>query len=487
MEVRSGTPMANLPADLPDSDSDRMPQHSPPPPGTPHSPPFYGLRLGWPVFLATSWTWCIGMFLPVLMVRDYGIRGFLVFALPNMIGAAAMGTVLKSPGHSRRMVESHGVAGSAFSTVTILFHGYFIAWVVRGLIGPIGIWITLGLALLMLVPAGVDRSARRLAICVFLFSLLAFAAAAGRAPRARPPVAFGNAQPALDLLGLAAACGVWLCLLPLSRSHLSPRPREDNLAPRGGGGVRTWVWRSLSADDPLYALVRAEPVARALVHAFTPACVVDRRSPDGADGADRFISHTCGCIDFTHDRGNRGNHLGILQHGSSRRGGSRFTSFESCGNLWGDNLPALHVLLRLAVSCVCLDLHDAPVWRASYPFSAPSHYFCNDPGDCGSPFLARVFCEPHASAAARGRDSAGVGFHRAARARWQACPAHLAAGLQLGCRNRSLSMPLKRRVFHGCLPRLRQKRHHHQHEKPERDRDDSGLRERRDCALWSSP
>ncbi|MDB5302268.1 MAG: hypothetical protein JWO87_3931, partial [Phycisphaerales bacterium] len=45
--------------------------------------------LGWGAFLACSWTWCIGMFLPVLLVRDFGEMGWLVFAAPNVVGAAA--------------------------------------------------------------------------------------------------------------------------------------------------------------------------------------------------------------------------------------------------------------------------------------------------------------------------------------------------------------------------------------------------------------
>ena len=50
---------------------------------------------GWAVFLAMSWTWCIGMFLPVLLLRDLGLGGFLVFAIPNILGAAAMGWLLR--------------------------------------------------------------------------------------------------------------------------------------------------------------------------------------------------------------------------------------------------------------------------------------------------------------------------------------------------------------------------------------------------------
>ena len=34
--------------------------------------------LSWAVYLGVSWTWCIGMFLPVLIMRDYGIAGWLV-------------------------------------------------------------------------------------------------------------------------------------------------------------------------------------------------------------------------------------------------------------------------------------------------------------------------------------------------------------------------------------------------------------------------
>src|SRR4051812_22981962 len=42
----------------------------------------------WAIFLGVSWTWVIGMFLPVLLVRDYGLLGWVVFAIPNVIGAA---------------------------------------------------------------------------------------------------------------------------------------------------------------------------------------------------------------------------------------------------------------------------------------------------------------------------------------------------------------------------------------------------------------
>jgi hypothetical protein len=51
----------------------------------------FGSTLGWANYLGMSWTWCIGMFLPVLLVRDYGIGAWWIFAIPNVVGAAAMG------------------------------------------------------------------------------------------------------------------------------------------------------------------------------------------------------------------------------------------------------------------------------------------------------------------------------------------------------------------------------------------------------------
>lgn len=88
-----------------------------------------GRVLGWAAYLACSWTWCIGMFLPVLLVRDYGVWGFVVFAAPNVIGAAAMGWVLRSRDAARRIVEDHAVLVRSFSWVTIAFHCFFLGWI----------------------------------------------------------------------------------------------------------------------------------------------------------------------------------------------------------------------------------------------------------------------------------------------------------------------------------------------------------------------
>jgi hypothetical protein len=87
--------------------------------------------LGWAIYLAASWTWCIGMFLPVLLIRDYGVWGWVVFAVPNVIGAAAMGWTVRSPAQSRALSEAHRTALSAFSFVTATFQIFFAAWFFR--------------------------------------------------------------------------------------------------------------------------------------------------------------------------------------------------------------------------------------------------------------------------------------------------------------------------------------------------------------------
>src|ERR1043165_610938 len=96
--------------------------------------------LGWAAYLACSWTWCIGMFLPVLLVRDYGIWGFVVFAVPNVVGAAAMGWVLRD-GASERIVARHLRALRYFSIVTIVFQIHFAIWL--GVMAPLD-WRVVG-------------------------------------------------------------------------------------------------------------------------------------------------------------------------------------------------------------------------------------------------------------------------------------------------------------------------------------------------------
>jgi hypothetical protein len=83
----------------------------------------------WGAYLACSWTWCIGMFMPALLLRDSGWVGYLVFAIPNVIGAAAMGWVLTSRKQSQDFVAKHPQAIWWFSVVTVAFHVFWVMWV----------------------------------------------------------------------------------------------------------------------------------------------------------------------------------------------------------------------------------------------------------------------------------------------------------------------------------------------------------------------
>ena len=83
----------------------------------------------WGAYLACSWTWCIGMFLPALLLRDMGWAGFFIFAIPNVLGAGAMGWFIKSRIDSVRFVENHPTAIWWFSAVTLAFHLFWLLWI----------------------------------------------------------------------------------------------------------------------------------------------------------------------------------------------------------------------------------------------------------------------------------------------------------------------------------------------------------------------
>src|SRR5215211_1225762 len=90
------------------------------------------------------------MFLPVLLVRDYGLWAWFVFAIPNVIGAAAMGWVLRDTDASHRMVTKHLPAVVAFSLVTIAFHVFWLVCVVAPIVQS---WFVVPIAVLTMLLA----------------------------------------------------------------------------------------------------------------------------------------------------------------------------------------------------------------------------------------------------------------------------------------------------------------------------------------------
>jgi len=69
------------------------------------------------------------MFLPVLLIGDFGVAGWVVFAVANCLGAAGTGLALRRRGAAARFRQEHRVATGVFSIVTVAFHAFFLAWV----------------------------------------------------------------------------------------------------------------------------------------------------------------------------------------------------------------------------------------------------------------------------------------------------------------------------------------------------------------------
>jgi hypothetical protein len=138
----------------------------------------------------------------------------VVFAVPNCLGAAAMGWTISSAQASARLVESHRAACRAFSFVTITFQLFFAAWVVRR-ISPIGG----GLAITAAVAAFIyaigawrgDRGWRLAAAGAASISLAAmiFGFAHHVIPAFPPP-----RRASMDLLWLALVCAFGFALNP---------------------------------------------------------------------------------------------------------------------------------------------------------------------------------------------------------------------------------------------------------------------------------
>lgn len=90
--------------------------------------------VGWGLYLASSWTWCIGMFLPILLLRWWGWPGFFAFAVPNVLGCALFGYVL-TPASSRGVCERFGTPLRWFAWATIAYQAWFIQWATTGVSG----------------------------------------------------------------------------------------------------------------------------------------------------------------------------------------------------------------------------------------------------------------------------------------------------------------------------------------------------------------
>lgn len=176
-----------------------------------HEPPASPWAIvGWALYLACSWTWCIGMFLPVLLIRDYGPWGFVAFAVPNVVGAAAMGWVLSGRHAPRRILERHGPAIRAFAIVTVAFQCFFLGLILNWSgFAQAGTGVLAVLVLAALLTPAVAR-ARWLALAIWLLSAACAALAWRSGALAAPP----QSAPPIDLLWLSPVCVFGFALCP---------------------------------------------------------------------------------------------------------------------------------------------------------------------------------------------------------------------------------------------------------------------------------
>jgi hypothetical protein len=193
--------------------------------------------LGWANYLGMSWTWCIGMFLPVLLLRDLGAGGFWIFAIPNICGAAAMGWILRDAGQSRKMVQKHAGACALFSVVTIAFHVFFATWMIRRLAGPdAGAAIAVVFCVFWILlqwRRGGGIAAAGLTLAVSL-AVIGWGVSRSELPFVAQPIVT-NASRGLDLLWLTPAClfGFLLCPyldLTFHAARQAMEPREARVA-----------------------------------------------------------------------------------------------------------------------------------------------------------------------------------------------------------------------------------------------------------------
>jgi hypothetical protein len=191
--------------------------------------------LGWSCYLACSWTWCIGMFLPVLLLRDFGPWSFVVFAVPNVAGAAAMGWVLRKPGAAASLRERHRGMVDLFTGVTIAFHVVTFMWFATSMEkdSSVSDWVGLSFVapFIVLLPVLISRRVQVqhvVSLATWIASLVLLAGI-GWSGQLKIPVAPGH-LPTSHLVWLSSVCVFGFALCPyLDRTFLWA---ADRLGPR---------------------------------------------------------------------------------------------------------------------------------------------------------------------------------------------------------------------------------------------------------------
>ena len=128
--------------------------------------------IGWGLFCTSSWTWCIGMWLPMIVIGRWGWSGFWVFAVPNVLGCAAMGYIVGSKAKSQQLVDTHRGPMRWFSMFTIGFQLFWLT-AVLAFMGLDWTWLVLAPIGVLLLGA---MAAMMPSACWLMFSYAIFIA-----------------------------------------------------------------------------------------------------------------------------------------------------------------------------------------------------------------------------------------------------------------------------------------------------------------------
>lgn len=170
----------------------------------------------WGLFCACSWTWCIGMYLPILLMERWAWPGFAVFLIANVVGCAAFGYIVRTPARSERMIRDHAPAMVGFSVVAIAFHLFFITYLFTDIV-PLDANRTLPLLAAIgvyVVASGLswlgDRAWLVLAVVTYTVSMWLIAGCGGET-RALERIAGWNQPETLLMMLPVLVAGFWCC------------------------------------------------------------------------------------------------------------------------------------------------------------------------------------------------------------------------------------------------------------------------------------
>ena len=249
--------------------------------------------VGWGLYGASAWTWCIGMYLPVLMLQWYGWPGFFLIAIPNVIGCTVMVLLVGRASASRNFCKRHGTLMRWFAVATIGFQLLFLSIMGQVLLADANPLITNGLTIPLLCFAGAwllamlpTRFWPWLGVVVWLISAQMLW---HRLPSGFASLGWTGERPAIDVLWFAPIFifGFLLCPwldAPFHRAVQQTTSRWTAIVLGGGFAVMlvaTASYWELRGND-LLPIVLTHLLVQLI---FTMAANLRELSPDGVVGS----------------------------------------------------------------------------------------------------------------------------------------------------------------------------------------------------------